>query len=77
MRGGCVAMVEGAWRDKGDPQQKLEVFVDTKQSRKIAESLALDQCRDVIHAGKYAGTVQGYQCNLKVSFCSEDVTPRG
>ena len=75
MRGGCVAMVEGIWRDKDDPQEKLEVFVDTKQSRRTAESIALDECRNVIHAGKYAGTVQVYHCNLKVSYCSEDVRP--
>ena len=75
MRGGCVAMVEGLWLDKDDPQEQLEVFVETNQSRKTAESIALDECRNVIHAGKYAGTVQDYQCNLKVSFCSEDVRP--
>ena len=75
MRGGCVAMVEGLWRDKDDPQQELEVFVQTSQSRRTAESIALDECRNVIHAGKYEGTVQDYQCNLKVSFCSEDVRP--
>ena len=68
-------MVEGIWRDKDDPQEKLEVFVDTKQSRRTAESIALDECRNVIHAGKYAGTVQVYHCNLKVSYCSEDVRP--
>ena len=68
-------MVEGLWRDKDDPQQELEVFVQTSQSRRTAESIALDECRNVIHAGKYEGTVQDYQCNLKVSFCSEDVRP--
>ena len=75
MRGGCVAMVEGIWLDKDDPQETLEVFVGTSQSRRTAESFALDECRNMIHAGKYAGTVQVYQCNLKVSFCSEDVRP--
>ena len=75
MRGGCVAMVEGLWLDKDDPQEKLEVFAVTNQSRKTAESIASDECRNVIHAGKYAGTVQDYECNLKVSYCSEDVRP--
>ena len=75
MRGGCVAMVEGLWLDKDAPQEKLEVFVDTKQTRRTAESWALDQCERVIHSGKSAGTVQAYECNLKVSFCSEDVRP--
>ena len=75
MRGGCVAMVEGLWLDKDAPQEKLEVFVDTKQTRRTAESWALDQCERVIHSGKPAGTVQDYECNLKVSFCSEDVRP--
>ena len=75
MRGGCVAMVEGLWLDKDDPQPDMQVFVQTSQSRQIAESIALDQCKTVIHAGKTQGTVQEYECNLKVSFCSEDVRP--
>lgn len=75
MKGGCVAMVEGTWRDKDELQPELDVFVDTSQSRRSAESGALRQCKDEIHAGKYQGTVQEYECTLKVSFCSEDVRP--
>ena len=73
MRGGCVAMVEGVWLDAADPDQRLDVFVGTNQSRSWAEQITLDQCRAVIHAGKPAGTVETYECNLKVSFCSADV----
>ena len=73
MRGGCVAMVEGVWLDKDDPQTKLEAFSGTNQSRSLAEQITLDECRTVIHAGKPAGTVENYECTLKVSFCSADV----
>ena len=55
-------MVEGTWRDKDEPQPELDVFVDTSQSRRSAESGALRQCKDEIHAGKYQGTVQEYEC---------------
>ncbi len=75
MRGGCVALVEGVWLDKDDPQTKLEAFVGTNQSRSLAEQITLDECRTVIHAGKPAGTVEKYECNLKVSFCSADARP--
>ena len=75
MKGGCVAMVEGTWRDKDEPQPELDAFVVTNQTREIAESWALGGCKDGIHAGKYKGTVQEYECTLKVSFCSEDVRP--
>ena len=75
MRGGCVAMVEGLWLDKDAPQEEMEIFVGTSQTRRTAESGALDQCETVINSGKPAGTVQAYECNLKVSFCSEDVRP--
>ena len=68
-------MVEGLWVDKDDPRQKLELFAGSRQSRATAESWALDQCKTAIHAGKTQGTVQEYECNLKVSFCSEDVRP--
>ena len=66
-------MVEGIWLDAADPDQRLDVFVGTNQSRSWAEQITLDQCRAVIHAGKPAGTVETYECNLKVSFCSADV----
>ena len=75
MRGGCVALVEGVWLDADEPDQRLEVFVGTNQSRSWAEQITLDQCRAVIHSGKPAETVEAYECNLKVSFCSADVRP--
>ena len=75
MRGGCVALVEGVWLDKDDPQTKLEAFVGTNQSRSLAEQITLAECRTAIHAGKPAGTVEKYECNLKVSFCSADARP--
>ena len=75
MRGGCVAMVEGIWVDKDDPQTMLEAVAVTNQSRSWAEQITLDQCRTSIHSGKPAGTVERYECNLKVSFCSADVRP--
>ena len=73
MRGGCVALVEGVWLDKDDPQTKLEAFSGTNQSRTLAEQITLDECRTVVHAGKPTGTVEKYECTLKVSFCSADV----
>ena len=76
MRGGCVAMVEGIWLDKDDPQTMLSAVAGTNQSRSLAEQTTLDQCRTAIHSGKPAGTVERYECNLKVSFCSSDVRPR-
>ena len=75
LRGGCVVLVEGLWLDADDPDQKLDVFVSTNQSRSWAEQTTLDRCRTVIHSGKPAGTVEAYECNLKVSFCSADVRP--
>ncbi len=75
MRGGCVAMVEGIWLDKDDPQTMLEAFSGTNQFRSLAEQITLDRCKTFIHAGKPAGTVERYECNLKVSFCSADVRP--
>ena len=75
MRGGCVALVEGIWLDKDDPQTMLEAFSGTNQSRSLAEQITLDRCKTFIHAGKPAGTVERYECNLKVSFCSADVRP--
>ena len=47
----------------------------TDQSRSFAEQSTLDRCRTVIHSGKPAGTVEAFECNLKVSFCSADVRP--
>ena len=75
MRGGCVALIEGVWLDKDDPQTMLEAFSGTNQSRSLAEQITQDQCRAFIHSGKPAGTVEKYECNLKVSFCSADVRP--
>ena len=75
MKGGCVAMVEGTWRDKDDPKPGLDAFVVTNETREVAESWALGECKTRIHAGKVEGTVQEYECTLKVSFCSEDVRP--
>lgn len=75
MRGGCVALVEGVWLDKDDPQSRLEAFVGTSQTRSLAEQLTRDRCKTVIHSGKPAGTVEKHECNLKVSFCSADVRP--
>ena len=75
MRGGCVAMVEGIWLDRDDPRTMLEAFVGTNQIRPLAEQITLGQCRTAVHAGKPAGTVETYECNLKVSFCAADVRP--
>ena len=68
-----MALVEGSWIDSDDPIQRLRLFVISNQSRSWAEDEALRDCRTVIHAGKPAGTVEAYECNLKVSFCSADV----
>ena len=75
MRGGCVVMVEGTWLDNDAPPTMLEAFSGTSQSRTLAEQITLDQCRTAIHAGKPVGTVEKYECNLKISFCSADARP--
>ena len=73
--GGCVVLVEGVWLDNDDQRQRMEVFIGTNQSRLLAEQFTLDKCEGFIHAGKPAGTVEAYECNLRVSYCSEDVRP--
>ena len=75
MMGGCVALVEGRWIDRDDPETRLRVSAGTNQSRSWAEQFAMDQCRAAIHSGKPEGTVEEYECSLKVSFCSSDVRP--
>ena len=72
--GGCVVLIEGIWIDRDDERQRMDVFVGTNQSRSWAERITLDQCETGIHAGKAAGTVEAYECNLRVSYCSEDVS---
>ena len=73
LRGGCVALVEGIWLDADNPDRKLDVFAGAYQSRSWAEEMTLDKCETGIHSGKPAGTVEAYECNLKVSYCSADV----
>ena len=73
LRGGCVALVEGVWLDTDDERQRMDIFFASNQSRSWAEQYARDQCRTFIHAGRPTGTVEVYECNLRVSFCSEDV----
>ena len=73
LRGGCVTLVEGIWLDRDDQRQRMDIFFASNQSRSWAEQYARDQCRTFIHAGKPTGTVEMYECNLRVSYCSEDV----
>ncbi len=75
LRGGCVVVVEGTWLDKDDDRQQLDIFMGASQFRSSIEQITLDQCETSIHAGKPEGTVEVYECSLKVSFCSEDVQP--
>ena len=75
LQGGCVVLVEGTWLDRDDEQQRMDVFVNTNQSRSWAEDVTLDECETAIHAGKPDGTVEVYECSLRVSYCSEDVNP--
>ena len=75
MMGGCVALVEGRWIDRDDPETRLRVSSGTGSLRLWAEQFAMDECRTTIHSGKPAGIVEEYECNLRVSFCSEDVRP--
>ena len=75
MREGCVVLVEGIWHHRGDERQRLEAFAGTNQSRSWAEQTTLDACEAFIHSGVPDGTAEAYECNLKVSYCSEDVRP--
>ena len=75
LRGGCAVVVEGTWLDKDEDRQRLDIFMGTSQFRSSIEQSTLDQCETSIHAGKPDGTVEVYECSLKVSFCSEDVRP--
>ena len=75
MRGGCVALVEGRWIDRDDPETRLRVSAGTGPLRSWAEESAMDQCETSVRAGKPEGTVERYECDLKVSFCSADVRP--
>ena len=75
LRGGCVVVVEGTWLQTDDDRQRLAVFAQSRQNRLLAEQTTLDDCESGIHAGKPDGTVEVYECSLKVSFCSEDVSP--
>ena len=75
MLGGCVVVVEGTWFDKDDERQRLDISIGTGQFRAWIEQTTLDECETSIHAGKPDGTVEVYECSLKVSYCSEDVRP--
>ena len=73
LKGGCVALALGAWRDKGKPMSFQFGSGTTTLGRALAEEKALSRCKSNIFGGKPEGTVQEWQCETKVSFCSTDV----
>ena len=73
LKGGCVALALGAWRDQGKPMSFQFGSGTTTLGRALAEEKALSRCKSNIFGGKPEGTVQEWQCETKVSFCSTDV----
>ena len=72
-RGGCAALVQGSWRDQGEPQQG-RLFTDSNSQVRLAQTGAMNRCEVSIFAGKAAGTVEAWDCTPLGSWCSSHVT---
>ena len=72
LRGGCVAVVMGSWRELGEPQVQRQLFAVANNRQDIAERWALDSCKASIYAGHDEGTIRNHVCRGMEVYCSEE-----
>ena len=70
LRGGCVSVVLGAWRDVREPVVRSQLFAASSNSVAMAQEKALRNCENSIAPEKGEEMMRGYDCRESKVYCS-------